>query len=156
MNIHTRPIVPADEELLRQCHRTARYGELDQLGWSDEQKDLFLLTLYERQHQIYSMHYNWDDFAIICVDNQDAGCLLLAENEQQIELVDFALLSDFQKQGIAKTVIGQLQDRATAANKPIVMVLARSNWGYEFYLKMGFVELKPTSGDAWKLSWQAS
>lgn len=148
-----RPITDQDDDILRRCHLNARYGELDHLGWNQEQKDLFLLTLYERQYQMYRIHYDWSQFGIIQYQEQDAGCLLVNDHKDYIELIDFTLLPEFRGLGLAKQVIAELKQQATEQQKQIRMMLLPSNCGFDFYLKVGF-EKTELQGEAWLLTWQ--
>ncbi len=152
-HVSIRPITQEDDHLLRLCHDYSRQGELESLGWSQEQRELFLLTLYERQRQLYHVHYDWSQFGIITLAEQDIGCLLINEHQEHIELIDFTLLPDFRGQGHARQIIHDLQQQALSKGKAIKMMLSESNCGFDFYLKLGFTK-QGKQGDAWVLIWQ--
>jgi ribosomal protein S18 acetylase RimI-like enzyme len=74
---------------------------------------------------------------VVC-DGQPIGRLIVDRCSDVIRLVDIALLPDHRKAGIGSELLRRLLDEATAAGKPVVLHVARSNPAATLYQRLGF------------------
>ena len=83
---------------------------------------------------------------IIQADRADAGWLLTTTLPQEVRLVEIMVLPDRRGRGIGTTAIRQLLAAATAAGKPVRLIVNVTNRGaIALYERLGF---RRTDGDA--------
>ena len=93
--IALRPIVPEDRSLLLAVYASTREPELAAVEWDAAQKAAFVEMQFDAQHAYYQEHYAGAAFDVILVDGQPAGRLYVAREDDEIRIVDIALLPDF-------------------------------------------------------------
>ena len=96
---------------------------------------------FDAQHAHYQEHYAGAAFDVILVDGQPAGRLYVAREEDEIRIVDIALLPDFCNRGIGTTLLRGLQSEAAAAGKPLRIHVERFNPALRLYERLGFREI---------------
>ena len=70
----------------------------------------------------------------------DPSQLLLSDWEQEIRIVDIALLPAFRGSGLGSQVLAALQARARRAGKPLTIHVETNNPARRLYERLGFVE----------------
>jgi GNAT superfamily N-acetyltransferase len=73
---------------------------------------------FDAQHTYYQEHHAGAAFDVILVDGQPAGRLYVSREEDEIRIVDIALLPECGNRGIGTTLLRGLQSEAAAAGKP--------------------------------------
>jgi len=64
-------------------------------------------------------------------------------DEQQIRLLDIALLKEFQNRGVGTLLLRRLMDEAAQMQKPLRhMVFVLNNNAHRFYERLGFVVIE--------------
>ena len=92
MTITFRPIRLDDEPFLSQVYASTRLEELAVTDWNDEQKAAFLRMQFVAQHKFYQDNYTETDFLVILQDDTPIGRLYVACWQEEIRIVDIALL----------------------------------------------------------------
>jgi GNAT superfamily N-acetyltransferase len=104
--------------LLLAVYASTREPELAAVEWDAAQKAAFVEMQFDAQHAYYQEHYAGAAFDVILVDGQPAGRLFVSREENEIRIVDIALLPEYCNRGIGTTLLRELQSEAAAAGKP--------------------------------------
>ena len=110
--------VPDDRSFLLAVYASTREPELAAVEWDAAQKAAFVEMQFDAQHAYYQEHYAGAAFDVILVFGQPAGRLYVAREDDEIRIVDIALLPEYCNRGIGTTLLGGLQSEAAAAGKP--------------------------------------
>lgn len=136
-----RPAHAEDRDVLLRVYAATREEELRLVDWSDEQKAAFVRQQFEAQDAYYREHYDPATFDVIEVDGQPAGRLYVARWEEEIRIVDVALLPGHRGRGIGTTVIRALLDEAAAEGKRLSIHVEKHNPARRLYERLGFAEV---------------
>jgi len=118
MTVSFRPIRPDDEAFLYEVYASTRLEELALVDWDDAQKAAFLRMQFTAQHKFYQAHYATTDFLIILRDDVPIGRLYIARWQNEILIVDIALLPPYRNTGIGTAILRDLLAEATVATSP--------------------------------------
>jgi GNAT superfamily N-acetyltransferase len=135
-----RPVTPEDEPFLVALYGGTREDELSQVVWGEGQKELFIKWQFDLQRREYDTRFPDAKYELILIGGEPAGRIWTGRDEEQIRLLDIALLSQFQKRGVGTLLLGRLIDEAARAQKPLRhMVFVLNNDAHRFYERLGFV-----------------
>ena len=138
-----RPVVPADDEFLLALYSSTREAELAQVEWVEGQKDLFLRWQFQLQRSEYETRFPDADYYVVLLDNQPAGRIWIGSDDEQIRLLDIALLPEYQNRGAGTTLLRRLIDQAALEGKPLRhMVFVLNNDAHRFYERLGFIVIE--------------
>lgn len=137
--LQTTPLGPNDEAFLFEVYASTRRAEMAAWGWAPAQQDAFLRMQFMAQHRAYAAQYPDADQRIIQYNGQRAGRILVARLDQEILLVDIALLPEFRQRGLGTALIKELQAEAAAAGKTLRLHVLKDNPAYRLYQRLGFV-----------------
>lgn len=138
-SISLRAVAPDDEELLLQIYASTRADEINQVAWSDEQKSVFLRWQLEMQRRDYEARFPHADYDIILFKGRPAGRLWVARVEDQIRLLDIAILPEYQNRGIGAYLLQRLITESEKVGKPLRHWIFKSNTAARrFYERLGF------------------
>ena len=133
-----RPVRPEDDEFLLRVYAGTREQELAEVPWTDEQKIEFLRWKFNLQRQEYDANYRNRQYDVVLVDEQPAGRIWISRDDQ-IRLLDIALLEKFQNRGVGTALLNRLIDEAARAKKPLRhMVFMLNTDAKRFYERLGF------------------
>jgi ribosomal protein S18 acetylase RimI-like enzyme len=133
-----RPIRPEDAPFLLSVYASTRESELSLVGWAPAQKAAFVQMQFAAQHAYYQEHYAGAAFDAILVNGQPAGRLYVARKDDDIRIIDIALLPEYCNRGIGSRLIRALQSEAAAAGKPLSIHVERFNPALRLYQRLGF------------------
>src|ERR1044072_941823 len=94
IDLTLRPVQQDDEKFLFDVYASTRTEELSQTGWDDALKQAFLLMQFAAQQQHYRSRFPEGDHRIIVKDNRSIGRLYTARTDQEIRILDIALLPE--------------------------------------------------------------
>jgi len=135
-----RSVAPTDQEFLLKVYSSTREQELGQVEWAEGHKEAFLRWQFEMQQREYETSFPNARYNVIVVDRQDAGRIWVGLDEQQIRLLDIAILPAFQNRGVGTALLKQLIEEARTSNKLLRhMVFVLNNDAHRFYERLGFV-----------------
>ena len=135
-----RPVTKEDEAFLLALYDSSRAEELAQVEWGEGQKEVFVRWQFDLQRREYDVRFPDARYEVIIVDEEPAGRIWIGEDEEQIRLLDIALLPRFQRRGVGTLLLRWLIDEAARAKKPLRhMVFVLNNDAHRFYERLGFV-----------------
>jgi ribosomal protein S18 acetylase RimI-like enzyme len=137
--IALRPVSSSDREFLLKVYASTREEELRLVGWSPDQKAAFVQMQFEAQDAYYREHYHPATFDVIEVDGEPVGRLYVARWEDEIRIIDIALLPEHRGRGIGTSVIRGLLDEAAATGKRLSVHVELNNPARGLYERLGFV-----------------
>jgi ribosomal protein S18 acetylase RimI-like enzyme len=141
LDLSLREVTPDDEPFLFEVYASTRLDELQETGWSDEQKLAFIRMQFlvrERTHQ------RADD-RIVLLNGKPIGRMLVDRGEAAILLRDIAVLTEYRNAGVGSRLIQDLMKEAAAAGKPIQLHVVASSPAVRLYERLGF---RQTGDDA--------
>src|SRR5260370_35901744 len=103
-DIAFRPITSEDAEFLYTVYAKTRAEELALVDWAESQKEAFLRSQFNAQHEAYQGTYRGGDFLVILQNGQPVGRLYLARWEREIRIVHIALLPESRNAGIGMAI----------------------------------------------------
>ncbi len=139
MAIHFRPITLEDLSFLFQVYASTRLEELALTDWNEAQKAAFLQMQFTAQHRHYQQYYAAADFLLILQDDIPIGRFYVARGEDEIRIVDIALLPEYRRGGIGATILRDLFAEADAAGKPVRIHVEKFNPALRLYQRLEFM-----------------
>lgn len=133
-----RPVNADDESFLRTVYASTREMELAQTPWSEAQRAAFTEMQFKAQSQHYLKFYPHATHDIILAGEQAAGRLYVDRRDEEIHLLDIALLPAFRGQGIGAALIKALMQEAAAAGKALSVYVETFNPSQILFKRMGF------------------
>jgi len=142
MTITFRSIRLDDEAFLSQVYASTRLDELAVTDWNDAQKAAFLQMQFVAQHKFYQENYTDTDFLVILQNDTPIGRFYVARWQEEIRIVDIALLSPYRGSGVGTTILRGLLTEADAEGKPVRIHVERDNPALRLYQRLGFVMIE--------------
>ena len=113
--VRFRAIRETDLPFLSHLYASTRAEELAPVPWSDEQKQAFLSQQFDAQHQHYQKHFANAGFDLILLDETPIGRLYVDRQDDEIRIVDIALLPEHRGRGIGGHIMRDILDEAEDA-----------------------------------------
>jgi ribosomal protein S18 acetylase RimI-like enzyme len=131
--------IPEDEAFLRELYLSTRREEMSAWGWNDAQQEIFARMQFNARQQSYVMQYPEAVYKIILLGGGRAGSLIVAQRDDEIRLVDIALLPEHRNRGIGSFIVKELFMEADAAGKILRLHVQRENdAARRLYERLGF------------------
>lgn len=141
--ITLRTVSAADDEFLLSVYHSTREEELAQATWEPGQKEFFVRWQFELQRREYDSRFPSAEYDVILIDDKPAGRIWIGTDDDEIRLLDIALLPEFQNQGVGTFLLSLLIEEATRANKRLRhMVFVHNNEAQRFYERLGFLVIE--------------
>lgn len=140
LKVVLRPAAAADYEELVRVYASTRAAELAQVTWwDDEQKLAFCRAQYDAQKAEYDARFPDAEYDVIELEGRTVGRVWIGRAEEEIRLLDIALLPEAQRHGLGAAVVGALIEEARASNKRLRHMVFMLNTGARrFYERLGF------------------
>lgn len=133
-----RPMTDADLEFAYQVYASTRQAELAQTDWDAAQKDSFLRQQFTAQRRFYQEYYHSVTYQIIEHAGEAAGRLYTARWQNELCVMEIALLPQACGQGIGTHILQQLQREAEQRGVPLTIHVERFNPALRLYRRLGF------------------
>ena len=130
--------LPDDGDFLLSVYASARRPELTGLGWSEEQQDAFIRMQFDAQTRHYRESFPDATYSVICVDGEPAGRLIVNHSDDQILIVDIALLPEFRRIGVGGRLVRRLLEQADAGHLPVRCHVLHDSAARRFWEHAGF------------------
>ena len=141
--VELRPVSESDNEFLLKVYESTRADELAQAEWAEGQKEMFLRWQLNLQRKEYETRFPDADYRVIVIDRQPAGRIWIGADNEQIRLLDIALLPEFQNRGVGTALLERLKTEAQGAGKALRhMVFVLNNNADRFYERLGFRKIE--------------
>lgn len=141
-SVTLRPIEEADLDFLRRLYGTTRANEMDSLDWTDEQKDEFIRFQFAAQHTYYQEQFPTASFDVVLADGEPIGRLYVDRREDEIRLIDIALLPENRRGGIGGDLMRSVLGEAEAAGLPVQIHVEKNNPALSLYRRLGFEQVE--------------
>ena len=136
--ISLRPVTPDDEPFLYRLYASTREDEMAMLPWSASEKEAFLTTQFNAQHTYYQQQFREAEFLIIEQNNEPIGRLYLDRREDEIRIIDIALLPAHRNKGIGSKYLEEIFEESQGAGLPVRIHVEHNNPALRLYDRLGF------------------
>lgn len=138
--VSLRPANEDDYEDLVRVYASTRAAELAQVTWWDDaQKLAFCRAQYDAQKLEYDARFPGAQYDVVLIEGHTAGRIWVGRDEEEIRLLDIALLPDVQGEGVGAALVGALIDEARSTGKRLRhMVFTLNEDARRFYERLGF------------------
>ncbi|HEV2802038.1 MAG TPA: GNAT family N-acetyltransferase [Pyrinomonadaceae bacterium] len=141
-DVRLRPVEASDEDFLLRVYADSRAEEMRLVPWNDEQKLAFLRSQFEAQREQYQARFPDAEYSVILYREQPAGRLWIGRTDEQIRLLDIAILPEFQNRGIGATLLRKLLAESERTGLPLRhMVFKPNTAALRFYQRFGFKQI---------------
>jgi Acetyltransferases len=140
-SVTLRAVQPADLAFLVEVYASTRADELALTNWSDEQKDEFVRMQFAAQKKYYEENYSGAEYLLILYGDDPVGRLYLHRNDEEIRIMDIALLPAFRRKGIGSFLLDQLFTEARRSRKPVGIHVEIFNPALRLYDRLGFKKM---------------
>ena len=137
-----RPSSDQDLEFLYQVYASTRQEELKLTPWNQQEKEEFLQMQFTAQHKHYHEQYRDASYDIILFRNEQIGRLYVDRREDEIRIVDIALLPKYRGHGIGSGIMSGILDDARQAGMSVTIHVERNNPAMHLYERLGFQKLE--------------
>jgi len=107
-------------------------------GWTEEQKEAFLHQQFQFQTLHYRRYYTAASFDLILEDDRPIGRIYVHRGQDDIRLMDIALLPEYRGAGIGSWIIRNLLAEAVRSKKPVTLYVEPYNPAARLYQRLGF------------------
>ncbi|MCA9032060.1 MAG: GNAT family N-acetyltransferase, partial [Planctomycetaceae bacterium] len=125
-------------------YASTREEELRPVPWSNEDKAAFLKMQFDAQHNHYMKEFASASFDVIELDGEAIGRLYLDRWDDQIRIIDIALLPTSRGQGIGGEIMQSILAEATSAGKAVTIHVEGNNPAQRLYKRLGFKKVDDT------------
>jgi len=141
--VELRPVSESDNEFLLSVYGSTRADEMAQVEWAEGQQEMFLRWQFDLQRREYYTRFPDAEYRVIVIDQQPAGRIWVGADNEQIRLLDIALLPQFQNRGAGTALVERLKARAEKEGKALRhMVFVLNNNADRFYERLGFKQIE--------------
>ena len=140
--VTVRPETRADHEFLRRVYASTREAEMALTPWRRDEIDSFLDMQFEAQHRYYRKQFPDAEFLIIERGGQAIGRLYLHRREDEIRIIDIAMLTSERRNGIGGALLRDVLAEARTAKKAVRIHVERNNPALHLYHRLGFTEIE--------------
>ncbi len=136
--IEFRDITDDDLPFLFRLYRTTREDEMAQVPWSESEKQAFLEQQFAFQHDYYTKNFGKASFQLVLLDGEPAGRLYLDRRDDEIRLIDIALLPEHRGQGIGGGLMRDVLAEGRRSGLPVRIHVEQNNPALRLYRRLGF------------------
>lgn len=134
-----RAVNESDFPFLRSLYATTRAQEMAATGWHEQQKIFFLHSQFQLQHNHYQQQFPNAHFDIIVLNTMSVGRLYYGWENDDLRLIDIALLPEYQRKGIGNRLIRELMHRVAERKGKLILHVDINNPARNWYLRLGFI-----------------
>jgi ribosomal protein S18 acetylase RimI-like enzyme len=153
MAISLRPSLPEDEPFLFAVYASTRADEMQLVPWSDEEKLAFVQMQFKAQRTSYAQQYPDAQWSIVMREEVPVGRLIVDRVEEEILLMDIALLPEYRGQGIGSALMHDLLNEAQHKDLPVRLHVEFFNPALQWYERLGFTRIGET-GVYFEMEWR--
>lgn len=136
--VSLRPETHRDTGFLIRVYASTRRQELSQTGWSRDEIEAFLNIQFEVQHRFYKDSFKNARFDIIETYGKPAGNLYVHRHDNEIRILDIALLPEHRNKGIGSQLIRELLAEGIDKSLPVRVHVEQGNPAVSLYRRLGF------------------
>ena len=140
-SIQLRSIVETDLDFLHTLYASTRVEEMAMVPWRQNQKNEFLTQQFEAQHQFYQQQFNQAKFDLVLLKGTPIGRLYVDTREDEIRIIDIALIPEYRGKGIGTALMNQVLEQAKKQHKPVRIHVEQNNPALHLYQRLGFKQI---------------
>jgi microcystin-dependent protein/GNAT superfamily N-acetyltransferase len=144
--IELRPIGDGDREMLLELYGSTRAAELELVNWDDRGRRTFVEQQFAAQDLYYRNYHPAASFDVVIVDGEPVGRLCVDRREDEIRILDIALLPRMRGRGIGTRLLTGLIEAAEAEGRRLTAHVVVGNPARSLYERLGF-EAVPSADD---------
>jgi ribosomal protein S18 acetylase RimI-like enzyme len=138
-DVTTRPArAPDDNDFLLALYASTRRAEIAGFGWPATAQDSFLRVQFEAQTRHYGQTFPDADYYVICLDGERIGRLIVDRCDDEMHIVDIALMPECRGLGVGSGLIRQLLAEADAERLTVSLNVLRGSAACRFWERAGF------------------
>ena len=151
--VRLRPERPDDEAFLRRLYASTRVGEPVLSSLPPEQRESFLRMQFDARRRSYAATFPNASYDVIVIGEHAIGRLCVNRTDEEIRIVDIALLPERRGRGDGGALVRELMEEAKKAGRPLVLSVEIENHGARrFYERLGFRPCE-TNGPHLRMVW---
>ena len=147
-----RPVRQEDEKFLFEVYASTRAEEMSSTGWDEAQKRAFLLLQFAAQQQHYHSRFPEGDHRLIVKDGCPIGRIYTARLDQEIRILDIALLPPHRNAGIGTLLLKGILAEAENSRRTVRIYVESFNPSLRLFERLGFSSVE-TSGLHQLMEW---
>lgn len=129
---------PSDDEFLLNVYASTRTDEMKLVDWTEAQKIAFLRMQFQAQSRYYVENYPGAAFQLILLDGEPVGRLYIHRRQDEIRIMDIALLPEHRRRGIGTFLLNQILEEAKSNSVPVTIHVEQFNPAMQLYERLGF------------------
>lgn len=138
-----RPITDHDLPFLASLYASTRAEEIAQVtDWSAEQKQQFLQMQFDAQHKYYQEQFTQAEYLVVQQADDLIGRIYIDRREDEIRLIDIALMPSARGQGLGAALLEDLLEEAQGVKLPVKIHVEKNNPAMRLYIRLGFRQLE--------------
>jgi ribosomal protein S18 acetylase RimI-like enzyme len=138
MTIDLRTVTEDDEGFLYSVYASTRADEMARVDWTAGQQETFLRMQFNAQTQFYIANYPGAEFQVITLGDQSVGRLSIHKRDDEIRIMDIALLPEYRNLGIGSALLQDILEHGKNLNLPVTIHVELFNPALRLYKRMGF------------------
>lgn len=137
--LRLRAVTAADDPFLLALYDGTRDKELSQAEWQEGQREQFVRWQFDLQRREYDARFPDARYQLIVIDDKPTGRIWVGADDEQIRLLDIAILPQFQNRGAGTILLNDLIREARETKKFLRhMVFVLNDNAHRFYERLGF------------------
>jgi ribosomal protein S18 acetylase RimI-like enzyme len=136
--IDLRPTEPADRDFLLAVFESSRADELALVAWSEADRRAFVTSQFDAQDTYYRQMHPEGQFLVILVDGEPVGRLYLDRVDDELRVIDIALLPDHRGRGIGSSLLTWVGAIADSEGRSVTLHVEPWNPAKRLYERLGF------------------
>jgi ribosomal protein S18 acetylase RimI-like enzyme len=108
--------------------------------WDDAAKEAFLRMQFHAQDTSYHDQMPDASYQVVLVAGEPAGRLYVDRRDDEIHVVDIALLPEHRGRGVGTRLMQDVLAEADAAGKRVTIYVERFNRALNLYERLGFAQ----------------
>lgn len=138
ISLKLQPISNSDMSFLYKVYRSTRIEEMKLTNWSSGEIEKFLEMQFILQHKQYMENYKQASFDLIIYNTLPIGRLYINRYDNEIRIIDIALLSEYRRIGIGNRIMNHIIKESECKNLPISLHVEYNNPAMSLYKHLGF------------------
>ena len=140
--IELRPIVAADRDFLLTLYASTRADELSAVPWTEAERASFVTMQFDTQDMAYRQTYPDGRFLLVLAAGQPIGRLYVARVDDEIHLIEMALVPAARGQGTGSALLAWVLAAADRDGLAVTLHVEPGNPARRLYERFGFVTVE--------------
>ena len=132
-----RPMRQSDQPFLQSLYSTTR-PDIQATNLPEREKTQLIATQFRAQTLHYHTHFGNADFLIIEQLGKRIGRITIHPREDEIRVVDLAILPEYRSHGIGTKVMQEVLEKGRIRDQPVRIHVDKLSRAFSFYTRLGF------------------